>query len=265
MKKASHLQKTLDKLHAYTPSSHHIFTLYLENLSHENGEALAQVVRKLIRTSLPKDAQRTCAKEIALVLAYHTTDYDSQHHLSHVALFAGPSFWEIIHHTFSIENTCYISHAPETALLDDVLRQNGRYLFVVADREKANIFTFYKGKLEKYHKVFDPSVPQTVKANKGEYFVRNDIILRHIQDHLRRHFEKIVQEIPLVLKQNSVAGVFVGGHTSLFHALKKSLPKELKEKLAGQFVTELNIPQKQLIIHAEQLLVGYLRSEKGVI
>lgn len=265
MKNTSHLHNTLEKLHAYTPSSGHIFSLYIENLTGESGDTLAQVVRKLIRTTLPKDAQRTCAKEIALVLAYLATDYDSQHHESHIAFFAGPSLWEIIHHTLPIENMCYISHAPETRLLDNELRKNGRYLFVVADREKANLFTFYKGKLEKYHKVFDPSVPQTVKANKGEYFARNDIILRHIQDHLRRHFEKIMKEIPLVLKQNSVTGVFVGGHTSLFHALKKSLPNDLKEKLAGQFVTELNISQKQLLIHADQVLADYLRSEKGVI
>ena len=36
--------------------------------------------------------------------------------------------------------------------------------------------------------------------------------------------------------------ILIGGHPEMFEKIKKHLPKHLKDKVIGEFVTELNIP-----------------------
>lgn len=138
-----------------------------------------------------------------------------------------------------------------------------RYLFIIADRKKAYLFTFQGGVMEDYKEVYDPSVPQKVKSNKGEYYARNDIILRHIQEHLRRHLQKISEMVDSFIKDKQIHAVFIGGHKPLFHDIKIALNHDLQRKLKGEFITELNIPRNQLIQNAEKALKMYSINEKG--
>lgn len=53
------------------------------------------------------------------------------------------------------------------------------------------------------------------------------------------------------IKNEPIQRVVIGGHKMLFHDVYKYLPGSLKKKVAGTFVTQLNIPKNQLIKHAQ--------------
>lgn len=258
-----HIHDVLGKLQSQKADAGPTLSVYLENKNKASGAKLSEDFQKLIRKTLTVNEAEKFKTAIDTIHAYLCSDYDKRHHLSDIAFFAGRNIWEVVHHDFSITNKMRLSYKPYIAPLLEALAKEGRYLFVVADREKAELFTFYQGGLEAFKEVYDPSVPQKVKSNKEEYYARNSIILRHIEDHLHRHLQKISQEINVFIKGKSIQGVFVGGHKPLFRTIKHHLGNNLQQRLQGEFVTELNIPQPELIQHAEKTLETYLQ-RKGV-
>jgi len=253
-----HLHETLEKLEAYKPGVELVLSVYLQNDKNISGEKLSEDFQKLLRKSLATDDAQQLKTQIDTIDSFLWNTYDSQKHLSGIGFFAGKNMWEIIHHDFEIPNKCSISHKADIAPLVKALQKDARYLFVIADREKAELLTFYQGGLESYKEILDPGVPQKVKANNKEYYARNNIIIRHIQNHVHRHLQRISREVDTFIKTKPVHTVFIGGHKPMFHDIKHHLSRDLQKKLGGEFVTELNIPYTMLVKHAEKELEKYL-------
>lgn len=129
-----------------------------------------------------------------------------------------------------------------------------RYLVILADRQKARFFTLYKNKVEDKGESYFDDVPQKVKAEG----TREGKMARHIRDHLYRHLKLVGQRARLFLqrrKLENIDGILIGSHKELFKQIKYFLPTNLKEKVTGEFITELKIPIHQII----QKALGKLR------
>jgi hypothetical protein len=68
-----------------------------------------------------------------------------------------------------------------------------------------------------------------------------------------------MNEVEMLIREKHINGVFIGGHQPLFHLIKKELPAALREKVRGEFVTELNIPEEELIKHCRYVLAEYIK------
>lgn len=137
--------------------------------------------------------------------------------------------------------------------------EEGHYLFIVADLKKAYLFLFKKGEVEINKKIMDPSVQKRKKINSGELYGRNKKLSHHIDNQVHQHLQLIMQETATLIKEKHVNGVFLGGHKPLFHLIEKELPVDLQKKLRGEFITELNIPEDELIKHCEHVLKDYIK------
>ncbi len=122
----------------------------------------------------------------------------------------------------------------------------GRYLVLLADREKARMFIVKEGKIEEQKEVLDNSVPQNVKAKKID-FGRDDKIFRHIEQHLHYHLQLIAQAALEFSKGKGISFIILGGHKELIPKMKSHLLYPLNKMVKGEFVTELNIPLAQAL------------------
>lgn len=132
-----------------------------------------------------------------------------------------------------------------------------RYLFVIADRKQAKLLIFYDGVLEDYKEISDPTVPQKVKSNKGEIDAGNPRILRHIEDHLRKHLQLISKKVDEFVGLKPVHAVFIGGQKNFHHLIRKHLGSAIQKKIVREFVTELKIFQKEIVGHCEKAILQF--------
>lgn len=252
-----HIHNVLDKLRAYKGSSSLVLSVYLSNHDLLPGEGLANRFKVLIE-KLTLGQKVALSTATTMIEAYLLNEYDIKKHKTNIAFFTNTHMWEVINHDYDIPSECYIFNTPYIAPLTESIQKDARYVIVVADREKAELFSIVRGAVEDYRHVFDPSVPQNVKSNKENFYARNDIIARHIQDHLHRHLQLIAESLADLLDGKPVQGVMIGGHKTLFADIKKHLPESLQDRIIGEFVTELNIPKDQIILHAQNALEKYL-------
>lgn len=137
--------------------------------------------------------------------------------------------------------------------------EEGHYLIIVADQKKAFIFLFNKGEVERIKTIMDPGVSKRTRINSGELYGRNNKLSHHIDNQIHEHLQLIMQEVALFIKDKHINGVFLGGHQPFFHLIVNELPADLQKKLRGEFITELNIPQEELIKHCKKVIEEYLK------
>lgn len=137
--------------------------------------------------------------------------------------------------------------------------EEGHYLFIIADRKKAILFLFDIGEVVSSRRIMDPGVRKKTKINSGELYGKNTKLIHHIDNQLHEHLQLIMQETEAFIQGKHINGVFLGGHQPLFHLIENALPADWQKKLRGNFVTELNIPEEELIKHCKKLLGEYLK------
>lgn len=137
--------------------------------------------------------------------------------------------------------------------------EEGHYLFIVADLKKADLFLFNKGEMMMSKKIMDPSVQKRTRINSGELYGRSNKFSHRIDNQVHRHLQLIMQEAIMFIKGKHINGVFLGGHKPFFHTIVNELPADLQKKLRGEFVTELNISQDELIKHCKHILEEYIK------
>lgn len=130
---------------------------------------------------------------------------------------------------------------------------NNKYLVLAVDRQKALLFAMVDGIVESNAVVLSNSVPQKVKHGDDTWDAQ-DKIFRHIEDHLHRHLEKVAKKTTEFAKKNRVSGILIGGHKPLFAKVEKHIPYPFSKKIKGTFVTELKIPQNDIIKKAVKKL-----------
>lgn len=137
--------------------------------------------------------------------------------------------------------------------------EESHYLFIIADRKKASLFLFKQGNLEIDRDIMDPSVQKSSKIDSGELYGRNTKQSHKIDNQIKRHLQLIMQETKSFINDKHINGLFIGGHKPLFHLIEKELSPDLRKKLRGNFITELNIPKDELIKHCKRILEEYIK------
>lgn len=241
------VQDTIKRLESYNESAFPILSFYFHPI-HDSKNTLQQMQEFLSKNL--DDMQKTEVGQNIEYMQGFMQKYEPKYPDESVAVFSGDNIlFEIIHLPYPIENTVRVSHSP---FLTPILEQQAtyrRYLVILVDKAKAKFFTLTQGTVEEQGEVYDPSVPQTVNQDASEalYANREDKINRHIQDHLHRHFALIGRKVQTFVGDKPIQGVIIGGHKMFFRQFEKYLPQNLREKVVGEFVSELHGNVNELI------------------
>ncbi|MCL4417156.1 MAG: hypothetical protein M1365_10730 [Actinobacteria bacterium] len=133
------------------------------------------------------------------------------------------------------------------------LDKHHKYLVLLADREKARLFTVHLGKIAEQKDFFNKGeVPQNVKAKKIDYG-REDKIFRHIEQHLHYHLQMIAKKTREFIQGKNIRFIILGGHKEMLPKIKKHLLYPANKMVKGKFVTELNIPLADILKHSKKI------------
>jgi len=134
------------------------------------------------------------------------------------------------------------------------------HLIILADRASAHLLLVRDGKIIKKMDVEKDDVPQKVKHGENAWDAQ-DKIFRHIEDHVKRHLEKVAHVAGEFVKNEKINGVLIGGHKTLFAKIEKELKYPLSKKVLGSFVTELKAEQGEIVKRINNFL-DKLENEK---
>jgi len=123
------------------------------------------------------------------------------------------------------------SERPSIAPLETMLDEHERLAVVLFDAERARLFTVFLGAIETQQH-FTDTVPGK-QATGGWFGLEQTGFARHREDHLRRHAERTVRALMVLLRNYSFDRLLLAGPDEALAVLKRELPRPLRTRLAG--------------------------------
>jgi hypothetical protein len=134
---------------------------------------------------------------------------------------------------------------PSIAPLEALLDEYERLAVVLFDAERARLFTVFLGAIETQQQFVD-AVPAKQAAG-GSFGPGQTRFARHREDHLRRHAERTVRALMLLLRKHSFDRVLLAGPDEALAVLKRELPRPLRARLAGSFDVPLFATETEVL------------------
>lgn len=231
-----------------------ILSIYLSSQEKQTpypDELLAQF-HSLIHQNLSEDERNKWSKDIGRIEKYLHESFERSNVRSLVFFTSGKKLWQVLQFEFFLTPLVKVLSKPYIEPFEGKADKYQKYLVLLVDRKKAKLFTVHLGKIEEYKNIFDGEVPQNVKAKKIDYG-RDDKIFRHIEDHLHRHLQTIAKVTKEFSKGKNIHFVILGGHAEMIPKVKKHLLYPVNEMVLGEFVTELNIPLNEILLHSKKV------------
>lgn len=167
-----------------------------------------------------------------------------------MAFYASPSknFWSIYKFPCPIKTGAYVEKNVHIEQLLQVLDELERYCVVVVDKEKAKIFTVFLGVIQDFSYIFD-EFPG--KQAQGGWSQQGNAL--HTEEHLHRHLKKINDQLFKFWKEKCFDRLILAGSKEVLPELKKVLHTELKNRVVGEFYTELFKPNEHFLEQSLQV------------
>jgi hypothetical protein len=116
------------------------------------------------------------------------------------------------------------------------------------------MFTVEQGEIVDHSEFIGGYVPQKVKSTGRDISGGDgDINFRHNEELLQRHIDLAAKAVTKFTKAGDIHFVIIGGHAEMFKKVAKSLPSSLQTKVAGSFVTEVNIPLNEILLESKKI------------
>lgn len=242
------------RLRTFKNSSFPILTVFLSCAEKRTPQAsfcLSQL-HSLIHQNLSEEQQRFWQIDLARIEEYLHQSFTRSNTRTVVFFSGGKNLWELLRFEFFLTPKAVISHSPYLQPIEEALKTYRKYLVLLVDREKARFFTVHLGEIEEHKDIFNGSVPQKVKAKKIDWG-RDDKIPRHIEDDLHKHLKMVAEKTKDFAKRKDIRFIIIGSHKELLPKVKRVLPYPLNKMVAGEFVTELNIPLNKILAHSKKV------------
>ncbi|RJQ38073.1 hypothetical protein C4559_02510 [Candidatus Microgenomates bacterium] len=248
------IEEKIKKLEKYRDSKFPILSVYLgtEGKKSPNIKILITQFHSLINKNLSEKEKTFFKKDIEKIEAFIRDAFNSRGDRTIVFFVSGKNLWKVLDFEFFLPPILILSNSPYVSSIVNKLPEYKKYMVLLIDRKRARLFTVHLGRIEEHEDVFGVYVPQKVKQI-NEAWARGDKILRHIEDHLHWHLQKIAKLTTDFAKDKKISFLIIGGHKVLFTKMKNHLPKDLAKKVKGNFVCELNIPLNNVFLKSKNV------------
>lgn len=179
------------------------------------------------------------------------------HKTKTLVIFAGKNLFEVFRLPVELPLRLHIDTKPLISPLSKAFEENPPFLLVLIDRQSARLIEVSLGEEEVKSKVIKSEVPKRILA-RGDNVGRESKILRHIEDHLRRHLEKVLAETKKFEKAFPGGLIVVGAQRELVGRFKDLLPKALRKKVIGNFGADVDDNETEIINKAYKIINDYL-------
>lgn len=242
------------KLQTYNDSPFQILSVYLgmDTVQAPSGKLLTTQFHSLLHQHLDKEQRALFEEDITRIEAY-LEDYIPSASRSMVLFSAGQNLWETVDFEFLMPVNLSIDKSPNIDPILQALDKYTEYLVLLVDREKARMFTVEQGEITDYHE-YVGYVPQKINATGRDGVISEaSTNFRHNEVLLKRHIDLATEAVIKFIKNHDINFVIIGGHAEVFKKVAKSLPADLRAKLAGHFITEVNIPLSEILQESKKI------------
>lgn len=184
-------------------------------------------------------------------------DTADTHKTKSLVIFASKNFFEVLKLPVEIPLRAHVGTKPLLSPLTTAIEENPPFLVVLIDRGSARIIEVNLGEEEARSKMIKSDVPQRILA-KGNDMGRESKILRHIEEHLHRHLEKVLIETKRFEKSYQDGLIIIGAQKELVGRFKGMLSKDFKPKVVGSFGANVDDNETEVVKKAEKIIDSYL-------
>jgi peptide subunit release factor 1 (eRF1) len=244
------LRDQLDKLAAYEPQGVPVVSLYLNLAADQHGrDHYDTFVRKAFADHLKafreNSAERaSLERDLERINTFLADEVNRS--ANGLALFSSAGageFFEAIQLDAPIdEHWLFVGSVPHLYPLAKVIDQYPRYASVLLDTNRARIFVFALGGVERREQVTSEKTRRTSMGgwSQARYQRRADNLHLH-------HVKEVVDSLERIVRQDNIQHIVVAGDDVVVPLFKDQLPKHLEEKLVDVLSLQRDAGEDEII------------------
>lgn len=244
------LRDQLERLAAYQPQHVPVVSLYLNLTPDQHGrDNYEAFVRKAFAERLKafKDhspERASLERDVERINQYLSEEVNrSSNGLALFASSGAGEFFEAIQLDAALDDHwLFVGSVPHLYPLAKVIDQYPRYASVILDTNRARIFVFGLGSVERREQVSGEKTNRTSMGgwSQARYQRRNENV--HIN-----HVKEVVETLDRIVAADNIAHIIVAGDDVVVPLLKEQLPKHLEEKLVDVLSLERDAAEDEIV------------------
>jgi peptide subunit release factor 1 (eRF1) len=253
----SPLRTQVEKLAGYEPKDVPVVSLYLNLAPDQHGrdnydtfvrKAFAEHLKAFKETSAERASLERDIERIATYLAEEVNR--SSNGLALFASSGGGEFFEAIQLDVPLDDHwLFIGSVPHLYPLAKLIDQYPRYASVLLDTNRARIFVFGLGSLERREQV---TSEKTRRHSMGGWSQAR--YQRRADNVHQQHVKEVVEMLDKIVQQDRIEQIVVAGDDTVVALLREQLPKQLDEKIVDVLTLERDAAEDEIIAATLEVL-----------
>jgi peptide chain release factor subunit 1 len=207
------------------------------------------IIREAINKADPPEAEMENVRENARkVLNFIKMDFRGDARGLAIFSCGEAGLWQVYRLPVDVPEVCVVNHAPYVSPMLKLVDESRKYCIVVADKEKARIFTMYLGKITEGADLFDV-VPGWHKQG-GWAQAR---FQRHIEDHVNRHLKNVADALFRYYKAEGFGHLIIGGAPEVRTRLTRILHSYLQRLVLGSIAVDATANPDEILKLAREI------------
>jgi peptide chain release factor subunit 1 len=244
------LRDQLERLASYEPQHVPVVSLYLNLTSDQHGrDNYEAFVRKAfaerVKAFKENSAERaSLERDIERINQYLSEEINrSSNGLALFASSGAGEFFEAVQLDAPLEDHwLFVGSVPHLYPLAKVIDQHPRYASVILDTNRARIFVFGLGSVERREQVTGEKTKRTSMGGWSQARYQ-----RHNENVHMSHVKEVVETLDRIVTADNIAHIIVAGDDVVVPLLKEQLPKHLQEKLVDVLSLQRNAGEAEII------------------
>jgi peptide subunit release factor 1 (eRF1) len=244
------LREQLERLAGYEPQPVPVVSLYLNLTPDQHGrDNYEAFVRKAFAERLKafkeSSAERaSLERDVERINQYLSEEVNrSSNGLALFASAGAGEFFEAIQLDAPLdEHWLFVGSVPHLYPLARVIDQFPRYACVVLDTQRARIFVFGLGSVERREQVTGQKTNRTSMGGWSQARYQRRIENVHIN-----HVKEVVDTLDRIVRADTIDHIIVAGDEVVVPLLKEQLPKHLQDKLVDVLSLEKDAAEDDII------------------
>ena len=244
------LRDQLERLASYEPQHVPVVSLYLNLTPDQHGrDNYEAFVRKAfaerVKAFKESSAERaSLERDIERINQYLSEEVNrSSNGLALFASSGAGEFFEAVQLDAPLEDHwLFVGSVPHLYPLAKVIDQYPRYASVILDTNRARIFVFGLGSVERREQVTGEKTKRTSMGGWSQARYQ-----RHNENVHMSHVKEVVETLDRIVTADNIAHIIVAGDDVVVPLLKEQLPKHLQEKLVDVLSLQRNAGEAEII------------------
>jgi peptide chain release factor subunit 1 len=244
------LRDQLERLASYEPQHVPVVSLYLNLTADQHGrDNYEAFVRKAfaerVKAFKESSAERaSLERDIERINQYLSEEVNrSSNGLALFASSGAGEFFEAVQLDAPLEDHwLFVGSVPHLYPLAKVIDQYPRYASVILDTNRARIFVFGLGSVERREQVTGEKTKRTSMGGWSQARYQ-----RHNENVHLSHVKEVVETLDRIVTADNIAHIIVAGDDVVVPLLKEQLPKHLQEKLVDVLSLQRNAGEAEII------------------